>query len=128
MRRRSAEYWKNLYEQRTEQLETSTSESYELENVPGLLPFKKVKPNETKRKKITDVHGSLKASEVRELVQQKEEEDKQKEERKSEIKLRKEEIKAKFERCEEICVCEADQYEAIGLQKCTVCKNTQKSM
>ena len=61
VRRRSAEYWKNLYEQRTEQLETSTSESYELENVPGLLPFKKVKPNETKRKKITDVHGSLKA-------------------------------------------------------------------
>ena len=45
---------------------------------PGLLPYKKVKPNETVRRKITDVHGSLKASEVRELVRKKDEEEQQK--------------------------------------------------
>jgi len=42
-----------------------------LENVPGLLPYKTVKPTETARRRITDVHGSLKATEVRERLEKK---------------------------------------------------------
>ena len=82
MRQHSAEYWKSLYLQRTNQLLLQEQEEvpYEIENVPGLLPYKKVKPNESVRRKITYVHGTLKATEVRELVRKKEEEEKQKEE------------------------------------------------
>ena len=123
VRRHSAAYWRSLYLQRTEQV--PAKETYE--NVPGLLPYKKVKPNETVRRKITDVHGSLKASEVRELVRKKEEEEQQKEERKAEKGKMKEETKDKFERCEQKCVCKGSVCEAISLRKCTVCNNIQKS-
>ena len=125
VRRHSAAYWRSLYLQRTEQV--SAKETYELENVPGLLPYKKVKPNETVRRKITDVHGSLKASEVREIIRKKEEEEQQKEERKAEKGKMKEETKDKFERCEQKCVCKGSVCEAISLRKCTVCNNIQKS-
>ena len=107
MRRHSAEYWKSLYLQRTNQLLLQEQEEvpYEIENVPGLLPYKKVKPNESVRRKITDVHGTLKATEVRELVRKKEEEEKQKEERKATKQILKEEMKTKFEICMQKCMC-----------------------
>ena len=58
----------------------------------GLLPFKKVKPSETTKKKITDVHGSLKGTEVRKLIEQKEEDEmreRKRRKRKKEKKRRK---------------------------------------
>ena len=55
-----------------------------------------LKLNETVRRKITDVHGSLKASEVRELVRKKDEEEQQKVERKIAKARLREEIKSKF--------------------------------
>ena len=78
-----------MYLQRTEQLEKESNRiEVNIEKVPGLMPYKKVKPNETVRRKITDVHGSLKASEVRELVRKKEVEEQQKIERKAKEKRR----------------------------------------
>ena len=50
----------------------------------GLLRFKKVKASETTKKKITDDHGSLKGTEVRKLIEQKEEDERKKEEKKKE--------------------------------------------
>ena len=52
---------------------------FPLEQVNGLLPFKKVKLSETTKKKITNVHGSLKGTEVRKLIEQKEEDERKKE-------------------------------------------------
>ena len=127
VRRNSAAYWKSLYLQRTEQVESMENDSFQIENVPGLLPFKKVKPKETVKRKITDVHGSLKATEVRALVEKKEQEEQAKKERKEELLLKKEESKEKFIRCKQTCNCEADVCEAIGLQQCSVCKNVLKS-
>ena len=94
---------------------------------PGLLPYKKVKPTETVRRRITDVHGSLKATEVRALIEKKEEEEQQKKVRKEELELRKAESKEQFLRCREACVCKAGVCRAMGLQQCSVCKNVQKS-
>ena len=127
VRRYSAKYWESLYLQRTEQVQACAEEDFQLETVPGLLPFKKVRPTETKRRKITDVHGSLKATDVRTLIEQREAEEKKKEERKEEIRLQKEETKLKFERCLAACICKAKVCEAIHLLKCCVCKNVQKS-
>ena len=47
-----------------------------------------MKPKETVRRRITDVHGSLKSIEVRALVKKKGEEEKQKKERANEVKER----------------------------------------
>ena len=63
------------------------------------------------------MHGSLKDSEVRELVRKKEEEEQQKEERKAEKGKMKEETKDKFERCEQKCVCKGSVCEAIKSPK-----------
>ena len=41
VRRHSAQYWKSLYLQCTEQLEIQTTSEIEIENVPGLLLTKK---------------------------------------------------------------------------------------
>ena len=60
-----------------------------------------MKPKETVRRRITDVHGSLKSIEVRALVKKKGEEEKQK---KEQMKLRKEESKGKLTRCKEMCM------------------------
>ena len=127
VRRYSAKNWKALYLQRTEQVHASREEDFQLETVPGLLPFKKVRPTETVRRRITDVHGSLKATEVRALIEKKEAEEKQKEERKAELRLQKEETKLKLKKCQEACVCKAKVCEAIDLLQCSVCKNVQKS-
>ena len=92
-----------------------------MENVPGLLPYKKVKPTETTRRRITDVHGSLKATEVRALVEKKEEKEQQKKVRKEELELRKAEYKEQFIRCREACVCKAGVCRTMGLFSNAVC-------
>ena len=73
------------------------------------------------------MHGSLKATEVRALIEKKEEEEQQKKVRKEELELRKAESKEQFLRCREACVCKAGVCRAMGLQQCSVCKNVQKS-
>ena len=65
----------------------------------GLLPFKKVKPSETTKNKITDVHESLKGTGVRTLIEQKEEDERKKEEKKKEREEKKEEMKMVFLKC-----------------------------
>ena len=94
-----------------------------LEQVDGLLRFKKVKASETTKKKITDDHGSLKGTEVRKLIEQKEEDERKKEEKKKEREEKKEEMKMLFLKCQERCLCSTKECEAIQLQQCSVCKN-----
>ena len=93
----------------------------------GLLRFKKVKASETTKKKITDDHGSLKGTEVRKLIEQKEEDERKKEEKKKEREEKKEEMKMLFLKCQERCLCSTKECEAIQLQQCSVCKNVLKS-
>ena len=79
VRKDSAAYWKSKYTQAQEQYSARQQLEFPLKQVDGLLPFKKVKPSETTKKKITDVHGSLKGTEVRKLIEQKEEDERKKE-------------------------------------------------
>ena len=60
VRKNSAAYWKSQYTQAQEQYSTRQQLEFPLEQLNRLLPFKKVKPSATTKKKITDVHGSLK--------------------------------------------------------------------
>ena len=84
VRKDSAAYWKSNYTQAQEQYSARQQLEFPLEQVDGLLTFKKVKPSATSKKKITDVHGSLKGIEVRKLIEQKEEDERKKEEKKKE--------------------------------------------
>ena len=82
VRKDSTAYRKSKYTQAQEQYSPRQQLEFPLEQVDGLLPFKKVKPSETTKKKITNVHGSLKRTEVRKLIEQKEEDERKKEEKK----------------------------------------------
>ena len=114
VRKDSAAYWKSNYTQAQKQYSTRQQLESPLEQVDGLLRFKKVKASETTKKKITDDHGSLKGTEVRKLIEQKEEDE------------RKKEIKMLFLKCQEKCLCSTKEYEAIQLQQCSICKNVLK--
>ena len=127
VRRNSAKYWKSKFTEAMGQLTARQHLEYPLENVNGLLPFKTVKPTSTQRKKITDVHGSLSATEVMKLVEAKEQEDIKKGEKKKERLEMKEALKMKFFACKEKCCCGAGKCEAFDLQQCSVCKNVLKS-
>ena len=86
-----------------------------------------MKPSETTKKKITDVHGSLKGTEVRKPIEQKEEDERKKEEKKKEREEKKEEMKMLFLKYQEKCLYSTKECEAIQLQQCSVCKNVLKS-
>ena len=127
VRKNSAEYWKSKYDQAKEFYSARQTLEYPLEQVEGLLPYKKVKPAASIKKKITDVHGSLKATEVRELIEQKEEEERQKEERRKEKVEQKENMVSTFLKCKEQCLCKTKACKAMQLQQCSVCRNVLKS-
>ena len=127
VRRNSAQYWKDKYMQLQEREEARKSLEYDLEQVDGLLPYKTVTPTGTNKKKITDVHGSLKATEVRKLVEQREEADRQKEERKLEKEKMKDKEKSMFLRCQKMCICVTDKCQAAYLKQCSICKQVLKS-
>ena len=114
VRKDSAAYWKSKYTQAQKPYSGRQELEFPFEQVDGLLPFNKVKPSETTKKKITDVHGSLKGTEVRKLIEQKEGDE------------RKKEIKMLFLKCQEKCLCSTKECEAIQLQQCSICKNVLK--
>ena len=63
IRKGSAEYYKAKLDQSIEYLQSLENTVPELEQVPGLMPYKKVNPkNKTAMKRLTDTHGSMKAA------------------------------------------------------------------
>eukprot|EP00111_Clytia_hemisphaerica_P010398 TCONS_00030366-protein len=59
-RRGSAEYWKSKFEQAQNLIKDLGEKSIALEEVPGLLSIKKVKPaTEKKSVRVTNVYGSM---------------------------------------------------------------------
>ena len=133
VRKDSALYWKSKYMQAVTRESITEQVDYQLENIEGVFPFRKVKPSKTNRKKITDVHGSLKGTEIRKLVEKKEQEDKQKEENRKTKVLEKNRLKEIFIRCKETCQCSGSSTsknplcEARQLQQCSICQDVLKS-
>jgi hypothetical protein len=80
------------------ELENST---HTLEEIPGLLPFKKVVPSKTTNQRVTQAHGSMRAKDIikiaEELKQQKLEKSKQ-----NAALEKREESKEVFYRCKEV--------------------------
>ena len=127
LRKGSAAYSKAKYNQRTDQNQSLSNSEVDLEEVPGLMPYKTIKPKMTTIKRIMDVHGSMKASDVRLLIQEKNEVEKKKVEKKEATHLQKEETKKLFLSCVTKCSCLEKVCKALSLQQCSVCGNVQKS-
>ncbi|XP_066924340.1 uncharacterized protein [Clytia hemisphaerica] len=127
----SVEYWKCMCEQYQGIIKDGYEKSLKLEEIPGLLSIKKVKPKElekTKNIRITNVHGSMEAQDILSRVEAIEKEKQKKEQQKEEKLQQKNWEKEAFFRCKKNCVCSDGECEAKGLKQCPVCFEVKRSV
>ena len=72
VRKGSAEHYRQKLEQTLKHIAQLSETTPELEDIPGLMPFKCIAPTKSKNKTLTKMHGSLKSAEVRKLVEEQE--------------------------------------------------------
>ena len=125
VRKGSAEYYRRKLEQSLEHIQYLSETTPNLEEVPGLMPFKRINPK-SKNKFVTKMHGSLKATELRVLVEEREQAEKEAQQRKEEKQLKKEEMIKAFNVCKLKCQCK-NECEAIHLKECSVCFGVLKT-
>ena len=132
-RKNSSLYWRKKFETSLEKIDELNQTIHsiqtttpDLEAVPGLMPYRKVVPK-NKNKFVTKKHGTLKATDVRKLVEEREKEEQEKNARRETKKLEKENQKVAFSKCFEKCHCEKEECAAINLKKCPVCLNVLKT-
>ena len=121
-------YWQEKFNQAMGIIDELHEKSIQLKDIPGFMTVQKVKPKLSKKNtRITQVHGSMKAKKVLNLL--KDIEDKKQEQTKSkeEATKKKEDAKQAFLKCKVQCVCQQAKCMAIGLKQCPVCQHILKS-
>ena len=101
-----------------------------IEEIPGLLCMKKVKPKEsTKNVRLTQVHGSMLAKDILTLAESIKEEKERKAGAKKEAYLKREEKLESFLKCKNECICfkPGGKCGAIKLRQCPNCHDVLKS-
>ena len=122
-------YWKEKFEQAQSLIRELNEKSIQLDEIPGLLTVKKIKPNlEKTSTRITQVHGSMRAKDVASMVKEIKDKKETKAKAKEEALQKKEENREIFLRCKVECVCFEKKCKAIGLKECPICKNVMKSV
>ena len=106
MRRYSNEYYKYKLQKSMEHIQTlqkilATETEMNLEEVPGLLQMKKVRPKKTKSTRITSVHGSMAGSSILEKLQLVENEKEEADRRKETQAKEKDDLRRNFEWCKD---------------------------
>ena len=110
-RKGSVSYWKEKFDQAQSLIREMSEKSLQLEEIPGLLTFKKVKPNLTKNSvRVTQVHGSMRAKDVASKVCRRNKNAK----RSSHLKKKKEEMVEMFIKCKDACTCKKRKCMAIN--------------
>ena len=132
MRRGSNEYFKfklQKSEERKEELrkQLSIEREMDLNEIPGFLESKKIRPKKKKSKKITQVHGSLSGCDIlkklEELERNKEEKIRQQDEKAQALV----DLRKKFEKCKDVCVCTGAECSMKQYKQCPGCLSVQKS-
>ena len=113
MQRYSNEYYKYKLQKSTEHIQTlqkilATETEMNLEEVPGLLLTKKVRPKKTKSTRITSVHRSMAGSGILKKLQLVENEKEEADRRKENQAKEKDDLRRNFEWCKDACVCDGE--------------------
>ena len=66
----SAEYYRQKLNCSLEYIDQLSETTPELEEVPGLMPYNHIVPKKSKNNSLTKMHGTLKATGVRALIQE----------------------------------------------------------
>ena len=122
----SAEYYRRKLEQNLEHIAQLSETTPKLENVPGLMPFKRIAPTKSKNKTLTKMRGSLKSTELRKLVEEREKAEEEAERWRKEKHLKKEEMKGAFQGCKLKCLCGENVCKATQLKESSVCFDVLK--
>ena len=126
VRKGSAEYYRRKYDKSLEYINNLSQTTPDLEEVPGLMPYKRINTDKSKNKFVTKMHGSLKATEVRKLVTEREKVEEEAKQRKEEKQRKREEMKKAFNLCRLKCQCK-EACEALHLKECSVCFHVLKT-
>jgi hypothetical protein len=97
-----------------------------MDEVTGLMPLNKIQPKKTKVKRITQIHGSLLASDLLERVKDMNEKEKEKDDKKKAAEKRKPDLKEAFNRCRDICECN-EKCIVAGMRQCSRCSDVLKT-
>ena len=127
LRKGSAMYWEAKLEVAQQLIYDCNEKSLRLEEIPGLLTVQKVKPKQL-TKSSTQVHGSMEAKDVINLVKSIKEQKEQKVKSKEIQTEKKEKGKEDFYRCKNKCVCKEDRCLATGLKECPSCHSILRSV
>lgn len=127
-RRGSARYWEEKFNQAIDIINDLQEKSIELQEIPGLMSIQRVKPKLSKKNtRVTQVHGSMKANRILDLVKGIEDKKQEQAKTKEELAKKKDDARQTFLRCNAECVCQQAKCMAIGLKQCPVCKDILKS-
>ena len=126
LRKGSAMYWKAKFEMAQHDC---NEKSLRLEEIPGLLTVQKVKPKQSTKSstRVTQVHGSMEAKDLINLVKSIKEQKEQKVKSKEIQMKKKEKDKEDFCRCKSKCVCKEDRCLTTGLKECPSCHSILRS-
>ena len=81
VRKGSANYYRAKLNQSLDLISTLTETSPSLEDVPGLMPYKKIIPKKSKNQRLTKMRGSMKGSEVLKAAEERRQLQKEQEEK-----------------------------------------------
>ena len=128
-RRGSASYWRDKFQQAIGIIDELHEKSITLTEIPGFMTVQKVKPKLSKENvRVTQIHGSMKAKNVINVVKEIKEKKEQTAKQKQETIEKKEETKQRFLLCKLKCVCKNQKCDAVGYKQCPVCLQVMKSV
>ena len=120
-RRGSASYWHDKFQQAIGIIGNLHEKSIQLTEIPGFMAIQKVKPKLSKENvRVTQIHGSMKAKNVINVVKEIKEKKKTAQQKQENIQ-KKEKAKHTFLLCKLKCICKNDKCNAIGYKQCPVC-------
>ena len=127
VRKKTSAYYLYKFNKSLELIEELQSTSVTPDELPGLLPLRKIAPKKTKAEHVTQVCESMRAKELSKVQEMKVQE-KEKEKKRKKNAQRKEDIKIAFMRCKDKCLCDGKRKCATaGLKMCEVCSNILQS-
>ena len=127
VRKKTTKYLEFKFAQSLSVIKELTETPVSPEDVPGIMPIKKIQPKKTKAKRITQAHGSLTVKELLEKVKEANKREEEKQERKKDARKKKEELEEAFQKCKTACQCDGS-CTVKGLKQCPVCFNVLKSI
>ena len=128
VRKNTSAYYPYKLNKSLELIEELQSTSVNPDEIPGLLPVRKIAPKKANAKRVTQVCGSMRAKEMLSKVQEMKAQEKEKEEKRKKDAQKREDIKIAFMRYKDKCVCDGKRKcAAVGLKMYEVCSNVQST-